>query len=191
VIKGAFVFAMGGCPAADQRETVEDFADPTDVDELDIEDVEQLRATATVMGRLHRLDGVVIEFGEYAKAMAASGDVREYADLVVRDHERIEALVSNTGDRIGVEPRDPEETPSTRDPVDEETRRALVRAGGLEIDRRFLWIMVRVHQQAVEWLEMERRVVHPELKDTIDRIIPVLRQHEELSHRLLAEVPAA
>jgi predicted outer membrane protein len=182
---------MGGCPAADQRETVEDFADPTDVDELDIEDVEQLRATATVMGRLHRLDGVVIEFGEYAKAMAASGDVREYADLVVRDHERIETLVSNAGDRIGVVPRDPEETPSTREPVDEDTRRALVRAGGLEIDRRFLWIMVRVHQQAVEWLEMERRVVHPELKDTIDRIIPVLRQHEELSHRLLAEVPAA
>jgi predicted outer membrane protein len=196
ILSGALALSLGGCSAdwaelGDEPEPATDLEDPSIPLESDVTGVERLRATATVMGRIHRLDDVVVEFAEYAKVMAVSGDVRTYADRLVRDHERIDAMIRDLGQRLGVEPFAPDPPPGTREHVDEENRRALVRAGGLDIDRRFLRIMVRVHRQAVQWLEHERHGVHPELGETIDRIIPILRQHDELGRRLLVGVPEA
>lgn len=181
-----------GCPAGDEVDLVDETAMPRpNGEELEDEvEKEEVRVTAGVMGRLQRLDRVVVEFGEYAKAMAAHGDVRAYADRLVRDHERIDAMLEDVAQRIGIDPVVTEPPPETRQRI-EEIRRGLVRAGGTEIDRRFLWIMVRVHEQAIEWLDREQFHVHPEVRVTIDQIAPILRQHAELARRLLDDLPEA
>jgi predicted outer membrane protein len=191
----AAVSLVGGCPleedrVEEDRALEEPFLAPPG-DDPDLDNADEVADTARLMGRLQRLDRVVIEFGEYAKVMATAGEVRIYADRLVRDHERIAALVEDVARRLQIEPVEPAPPPAETQAEIDTIRRGLVRAGGREIDRRFLWIMIRVHRQAIDWLERERPMVHPELGETIDRILPILRQNETLGGRLLDELSEA
>ena len=186
VVSIAAFSAGGGC-RVDEESELEDVGD---LAAFDTEDrFEDELASGEVMGRLRRLNRVIIEYGEYAKAMAVSGEVRSYADRLVRDHERIMALVDDASRRLALDIVEPEPPSPEVQAKNDAIRRGLVRAGGLEIDRRFLWIMIRLHHETLDWLERERSLVDPELRRTLDRIDPILRQDVELGHRLLGELP--
>lgn len=146
--------------------------------------------TARALGRMHRLNRVVVKLGEYAKQMGSSGEVRAYADRLVRDHEHNDDRVEAVARQLDIEPVVPEPPPETKARV-ERIKRDLVRSGGVEFDRRFLKTMAAIHEKSIAHLRNAQPDVEKPLAELIERSVPMLERHLAEARELLADLPEA
>ncbi len=134
---------------------------------------------ATRLDRSGRLD---LYAGELAKERGGSPRVRALGDRILRDHVHAERLLRHW---LAVrDARLPDETPDEHQRMTDELRK-LSTLSGAAFDREFLSDMVREHDQAIRDIETARTQVHDRLlAETVDELLPILRQHRELAHDL-------
>lgn len=186
--------AMAACEGTEQkRESVEiaqsvdrggtDLGGRADADDERNERIEAGEVTARVMGDMHRMNRTQIQLGRLALEKADAEDVRALAELVVRDHQRADAMLMELADRIGV---DPEPRPAS--PLQEDTRRQRLRslqeAQGSAFDEAFLGAIVETRDETIGMLREVQPVVDEALTAHIGKVGPILSQHRVLASNL-------
>ena len=119
-----------------------------------------------------------VELGRLAQDRAAHADVKEFAAMMVRDHQAAgEELrqIANTASANAT-------TPMRNETNEEltELREEMAKLTGRDFDRRYIDEMIDDHEEAVQDLEGKaENASHPEVKAWAAKTLPKVRQHLE------------
>jgi putative membrane protein len=129
-----------------------------------------------------------IELGKMGQRRSDSREVRQYAEMIVQDHERaneqLTAMVKQTGQRVPkVKPANDAEKKQMN-----EQRAAMKRLGKLEgaaFDREFLKVALEGHEQKLARIDAKiGDVEQPELAEHLRELKPVLQRHADRAREL-------
>ena len=150
-------------------------------------------SSATILSQIHQADLKEITIGKIADQKASTSEVRHYADQLVEDHQTVDQTVLATAQKANVHLHDtaalragPHD--SARVNVAEEKLRS---ANGATFDRFFLQQSSADHEKLIRALKQEREDASDDaIEALIDKILPILEQHEELAQILLKKEQA-
>jgi putative membrane protein len=130
--------------------------------------------------------------GALAAKKATNADVKAFAKLMMSEHHALRAAGQALAKQLGVEPKAPE-----RDPlapyVANEMKTLQSTAKGAEFDRVYIDNEVSVHQAVLDLANQARVTTQtPQLKELIEKAIPVIRKHLDQATELQKKLtPAA
>jgi putative membrane protein len=130
--------------------------------------------------------------GAMALKKAANADVKAFAKLMMAEHHALRAEGQELAKKLGVTPKPPE-----RDPLAGYTRNemsALQKTPkGPDFDRTYIDHEVSIHQAVLDFANQARvSTQRPELRDLIQKAIPVITKHLEQAQALQKQLtPAA
>ena len=130
--------------------------------------------------------------GALAAKKATSAEVKAFARLMMSEHHALRAAGQALAKQLGVEPKAPE-----RDPlapyVANEMKTLQSTAKGAEFDRVYIDNEVSVHQAVLDLANQARVTTQtPQLKELIEKAIPVIRKHLDQATALQKKLtPAA
>ena len=130
--------------------------------------------------------------GALAAKKATNAEVKAFARLMMSEHHALRAAGQALAKQLGVEPKAPE-----RDPlapyVANEMRTLQSTAKGAEFDRVYIDNEVSVHQAVLDLANQARVITQtPQLKELIEKAIPVIRKHLDQATALQKKLtPAA
>jgi putative membrane protein len=132
--------------------------------------------TAEVLGQLHAANQKEIEAGKLAQKNGTSRAVKEYGDMLVKDHGAADKLVVALAkqEKINLAAATPAEAGTM----------AMVPAGGA-FDLKFAQIMVDDHTKDIaEAIEARDSTTDSKLKALLTELIPTLQKHQEAAQRI-------
>lgn len=119
-----------------------------------------------------------VELGRLAQERASNPQVREFAGMMVRDHQKSGEELMQVAQRNNVQV-------STDHREHEELRQRLQDLKGAEFDREYIRGMVEAHERAVNQVqEKAEDGDNAELQQWASRTLPVLRQHLERARQI-------
>jgi putative membrane protein len=130
--------------------------------------------------------------GALAAKKATNAEVKAFARLMMSEHHALRAAGQALAKQLGVEPKAPE-----RDPlapyVANEMKTLQSTAKGAEFDRTYIDNEVSVHQAVLDLANQARVTTQtPQLKELIEKAIPVIRKHLDQATALQKKLtPAA
>ena len=130
--------------------------------------------------------------GALAAKKATDAEVKAFARLMMSEHHALRAAGQALAKQLGVEPKAPE-----RDPlapyVANEMKTLQSTAKGVEFDRVYIDNEVSVHQAVLDLANQARVTTQtPQLKELIEKAIPVIRKHLDQATELQKKLsPAA
>src|SRR4051794_28638585 len=130
--------------------------------------------------------------GALAAKKATNAEVKAFARLMMSEHHALRAAGQALAKELGVEPKAPE-----RDPlapyVANEMKTLQSTAKGAEFDRVYIDNEVSVHQAVLDLANQARVTTQtPQLKELIEKAIPVIRKHLDQATALQKKLtPAA
>ena len=130
--------------------------------------------------------------GALAAKKATDAEVKAFARLMMSEHHALRAAGQALAKELGVEPKAPE-----RDPlapyVANEMKTLQSTAKGAEFDRVYIDNEVSVHQAVLDLANQARVTTQtPQLKELIEKAIPVIRKHLDQATALQKKLtPAA
>jgi len=130
--------------------------------------------------------------GALASKKATNADVKAFAKLMMSEHHALRAAGQALAKQLGVEPKAPE-----RDPLApygaNEMKTLQSTAKGAEFDRVYIDNEVSVHQAVLDLANQARVTTQtPQLKELIEKAIPVIRKHLDQATELQKKLtPAA
>ena len=152
-------------------------------------EVSSKKTNAAILERIHLADLKEIEAGKIAEAKASSPEVREYADQLIKDHTSADQMVTATAQKIGARLRDSsaQRHKANGTPVDKK----LSSANGAQFDRVFLGQTSADHKKLMSELKQARDdASDDDIEALIDKIMPILQQHQDLAEILMKKEPA-
>lgn len=130
-----------------------------------------------IVDAIHSINLLEIQVGQLAQDKAPDADVRRYGLLLERDHRfgDTRLLKLAAAQSIPVQALAPQ-------PADQRTLRRLNEDTGAAFDQDFLKAMKTGHDQAIATLETaQRQTQDAALARLIRKILPILRQHDQLA----------
>ena len=153
-------------------------------------EVSSKKTNAAILERIHLANLKEIEAGKIAEAKASSSEVREYADQLIKDHTNADQMVTATAQKIGARLRDTatgRHKAANGTPVDKK----LSSANGAQFDRVFLEQTSTDHKKLMTELKQARDdASDDDIEALIDKIMPILQQHQDLAEILMKKEPA-
>jgi putative membrane protein len=150
-------------------------------------EVSSKKTNAAILERIHLADLKEIEAGKIAEAKASSPEVREYADQLIKDHTSADQMVTATAQKIGARLRDSSTQRHKGTPVDKK----LSSVNGARFDRVFLEQTSAEHKKLMTELKQARDdASDDDIEALIDKIMPILQQHQDLAQILMKKEPA-
>ncbi len=153
-------------------------------------DVSSKNTSAAILDQIHQANLKEIEIGQLAEEKASSDEVRAYAVQLVNDHTNADQMVTETAQKKGTHLRD---SVSAR----HESARAktaeqkLSSASGTQFDRLFLEQTSAEHKKLISELQQEREdASDDDVEALIDKIVPILQQHQDLAQILMKKEQA-
>jgi putative membrane protein len=148
-----------------------------------------------VLRKLHHVNLEEVKAGQLAQQKSASKDVKDYGAMLVRDHQKADQDVKAVASKLNID-LDAMKTDADRQmktDADHQVRREakehkmdeLQKLTGRDFDRAFLQMMVNGHRQVIEMVKSARNDVRPEVKDLLDKLLPVLQRHEDMANDIL------
>jgi putative membrane protein len=115
-----------------------------------------------------------VEVGRLAQEKASTPAVREFAEMLVRDHGKANSELKSIATKNNIEV-----APADLDDHKDDTE-ALRKLSGPEFDRDYMQMMVDKHEKAVAKLEERANDDdNPEIRQWASRALPTVRQHLE------------
>jgi len=115
--------------------------------------------------------------GALAVKKGTSADVKSFARLMMSEHHALRAAGQELAKQLGVEPKAPEHDPLAPY-VAGEMKALQTTPKGAEFDRTYIDNEVSVHQAVLDFANQARVSTQtPQLKDLIEKAIPVIRKH--------------
>jgi putative membrane protein len=143
------------------------------------------RTSGSVLAQIHQANLKEIELGKIAEEKASTDEVRAYAVQLVNDHTSADQLVLATAQKTGAHLRDASTARSKL------TDKKLSTASGAQFDRTFLEQTSADHKKLMSELQQEREDASDDnIESLIDKLMPILQQHHDLSQILLKKEQA-
>jgi putative membrane protein len=142
----------------------------------------------SVIGLLEQTHAADSALGMLGAVNGTSTDVKEFGRMILREHHALRKDALDLGTRLGLAPETPRVAP---DDVPAATREVLASAKtNAGWDRAYMDYAIAAHQAAMEntarALAATRR---PEIKQFIDKSIPILQKHLDKARSLLKSLP--
>lgn len=139
---------------------------------------------ATILGTLAASDANEIEAAKLGSSKATALEVKDYADVLVRDTERLRQEATALAARLGITPVvDTSGAAAHRDLMTK-----LNALAGVAFDHAFVQAMVDEHKTALAKLSGSflPAASNAQLKTYIRKLIPTVRDHETMGGRWLS-----
>ena len=150
-------------------------------------EVSSKNTNAAILEQIHQANLKEIAVGKLAEEKASSDEVRAYADQLVKDHTSADQMVTATAQKIGARLRDSSAQRHKGTPVDKK----LSSANGAQFDRVFLGQTSADHKKLMSELKQARDdASDDDIEALIDKIMPILQQHQDLAEILMKKEPA-
>jgi putative membrane protein len=148
-------------------------------------DVSSKNTSAAILEQIHQADLKEIAIGKMAEQKASSDEVRAYADQLVKDHTSADQMVVATAQKKGTRLRDSQGSHG------KVAQQKLSSASGAQFDRLFLEQSSADHKKLISELDQEREdASDDDIEALIDKIVPILQQHQDLAQILLKKEQA-
>jgi putative membrane protein len=130
--------------------------------------------------------------GAVAAKKATRADVKAFAQLMMSEHHALRKAGQDLAKQLGVEPKPPEKDPLAPY-VASEMKALQSTPKGAEFDRTYIDNEVTIHQAVIDLANQARVTTQtPQLKDLIEKAIPVIRKHLDQAMALQKQLtPAA
>lgn len=147
--------------------------------------VSSKNTSAAILEQIHQADLKEIAIGRMAEAKASSDEVRAYADQLVKDHTSADQMVVATAQKKGTRLRDSQGSHG------KVAQQKLSAASGAQFDRLFLEQSSADHKKLISELQQEREdASDDDIEALIDKIVPILQQHQDLAQILMKKEQA-
>lgn len=151
------------------------------------------QAMVHFVSKLHYANQAEIQFGHLAQEQGKSQEVKQYGDMLVKDHQQAddELLQLAKDEKIDLEPVKLAAKPENRKPIDELNR--LREKQGAAFDQAFLTAMVKEHEKALGLLHGGlKQFQGTKLGDLVQKVVPTIEHHRDQARDLLKQnKPAA
>lgn len=157
---------------------------------------QKLPPEVMVLSKMHKTNQMEVKAGKLAMQKGSAEDVREYGERLMRDHQMNDDKVKKLAEEEGItlvkpEPQTQEE--KKRAKHQKETMQKLQKLEGEEFDRVYLKFMVEGHEHAIKTLSkaLEEKLKDPDVRELVEKSVPILQQHLELARQLRGKPAAA
>jgi putative membrane protein len=126
-----------------------------------------------------------METGALAAKKARSAEVREYGEMLVRDHRHVRTLGRDLAKSLHVTPTPPKDFALAR--AHAEAMRTLHKATGREFDRAFLRHEVDFHNAVIDAVTttLLPAIRNAEVKDLVSKVAPAFAAHRDRAQSML------
>jgi putative membrane protein len=148
-----------------------------------------------VLRKLHHVNLEEVKAGQLAQQKSTSKDVKDYGAMLVRDHQKADQDVKAVASKLNVdvEAKKTDADRQTKADADHQAKREakehqmdeLQKLTGRAFDRTFLQMMVNGHREVIAMVKSARNDAKPEVKDLLDKMLPVLQKHEDMAKDIL------
>jgi putative membrane protein len=119
-----------------------------------------------------------LELARLAQERATRPEVKEFAQMMARDHETAGGELKQIANKHNVQ-MDTGEQKEHND-----LRERLSKLSGAEFDREYMEAMVEEHEEAVNEVERQQNADNPEIRQWASKTVPTLRQHLERAQQI-------
>jgi putative membrane protein len=196
-IKSGLVFALLLAPALawaeDKGTTKATDAARTDANPMNTPDTgktaragDDTLTDARLVALLHHVNKDEIAAGKLAQAKGQSAAIKSYGKRLVSDHTRSDQQLTAAAKRAGIAIQDSALTAHDKEEmkVQQNKMDQLKKLKGAEFDRAFGSTLAQDHDHMVSMLRDHKDDLRsPELKQLVDKTIPVLEQHKDLAEK--------
>ena len=142
--------------------------------------------SAAILNQIHQADQKEIALANMAAAKASSAEVQNYAKQLVDDHTSADHEVLAMAQTMNLHLRDTAASKQGR-----HGSAKLNSATGPQFDREFLQETSADHDKLIRELKQEREdASNDDIEALIDKILPILEQHQQLAQILLKKEQA-
>ncbi len=148
-----------------------------------------------VLRKLHHVNMEEVQAGQLAQQKGASKDVKDYGAMLVRDHQKADQDVKAVASKLNIDldAKKMDADRQMKSDADHQAKREakqhrmdeLQKLTGRDFDRAFAQMMVNGHREVIEMAKSARNDVKPEVKDLLDKLLPVLQRHEDKANDIL------
>lgn len=174
-------FAQQGAPpaASDQQPTAQT-QNPTATQSSSME--------AEVLSKMHQANQMEIKGGELAKSKTSDPHIRNYADLLVKDHQVADKMIQDLARKQGItltEPMPKNEQEKSQMEMQKQAIAELESLSGPEFDRKFIAVNKQAHDMAVQMTSTAANQLKPgPVQMLVAKMVPILKQHDTLAEHL-------
>jgi putative membrane protein len=119
-----------------------------------------------------------VNLGKIASERATHPQVKEFAQMMVQDHQKAGEELRQTASAANV-------TPSAEaDDEHKDIQEELSKLTGNEFDRRYIQVMIDEHQEAVNELEGKQDAENMQVRQWASKTLPTVRQHLERARQI-------
>lgn len=174
----------------DQAEDVQGIEEGTEVEEDFGLDTERTAATgmeeeekSEFVKEIARNSMMEVEASQLAQEMAQSQEVKEYAQMIVNDHQQINEKLRNIAQQENID------FPESLKEDQREEIQDLREKTGSDFDQAYMDKMVNKHEEAIDKLEKKLdEVQDQELQSFIDDTLNALRQHKQEAEQIQEQI---
>ncbi|HEX9603497.1 MAG TPA: DUF4142 domain-containing protein [Myxococcales bacterium] len=148
-----------------------------------------------VLRKLRHVNMEEVQAGQLAQQKGASKDVKDYGAMLVRDHQKADQDVKAVASKLNIDldAKKMDADRQMKSDADHQAKREakqhrmdeLQKLTGRDFDRAFAQMMVNGHREVIEMVKSARNDVKPEVKDLLDKLLPVLQRHEDKANDIL------
>jgi predicted outer membrane protein len=140
---------------------------------------------AQVLQRLHPDNQEEVKAGKLAQKKGMSSDVKEFGRMLEQDHSKADQEVKEVAAtmRVDLDKLDPEMKQKME--INQRKMEQLEKMSGRDFDRGFAQMMLNGHREAIDMVKSARTDAKGEMKDLLDKTLPVLQHHEDKAKEIL------
>ena len=133
-----------------------------------------------------------IAYAHLALALSEDPAVREFAEVMIRDHSAVNEAVARLAAKLNVEAKDNAVSRQLRADA-QRIKDELSRLRGAEFDRRYAENELRYHQAVNELVESTfiPNIENAEVKQAFQQALAIFRGHERHAERMVSSVVAS
>lgn len=114
-----------------------------------------------------------VNLGRLAADRASNPQVKEFAQMMVRDHETAGEELRQAASAANVQLREPPEPDRDHKNAEEE----LAKLSGAEFDRKYINKMIDEHQEAISEVEKKTDSENTQVRQWAQKVLPKIREH--------------
>ena len=143
---------------------------------------------AEVLSKMHQANVMEIKAGELAKAKATEAHIRNYGDLLAKDHKVADKMIQDLARKQGIQltepmPKNDEEKAAME--MQKQAMAELESLSGPEFNRKFVAFNKQAHDMAVQMTTTASQQLKPgPVQMLVSRMVPILQQHDTLAEHL-------
>jgi putative membrane protein len=137
-------------------------------------------------------DDVDIQGGQQALKMASNQKVKDFAQRMVTDHSAVNTQVHDLLTKLGATPA-PNPTSESMTQQGQEAATRLGALSGAAYDKAYIDNEVTFHQQVINaaTTQLAPAAQNAELKDLLQKTMPVLQSHLDMAKQIQSSLPAS